>query len=156
MSKLHNFSSGQIIQPDVAKWLLIFIEDGTKRYISFPHEWYITKSTKLSDAIKKISLPKFKEIRKNQPSSNINIRTVKKKLCQVQHQIDVARLKGVSMRAILSYEHTDESMPFHGDMTMRPDKSSLVKALEDYLEPDDYKDFNNDKEISTIIVDLCQ
>ena len=58
---------------------------------------------------------------------------------QAQRSIDIARSRKVLLRDILTYDHTVQSQIFDGDMTAKPDKSSLMKTLESSLIEDDYK-----------------
>ena len=53
------------------------------------------------------------------------------------------------MRDILTYDHAVQSQIFDGDMTAKPDKSSLMKTLESSLIEDDYK---VDKKIKACII----
>ena len=58
---------------------------------------------------------------------------------QAQHSIDIARSRKVLLRNILTYDHAVQSQIFDGDMTAKPDKSSLMKTLESSLIEDDQK-----------------
>ena len=68
---------------------------------------------------------------------------------QAQRSIDIARSRKVLLRDILTYDHTVQSQIFDGDMTAKPDKSSLMKTLESSLIEDDYK---VDKKIKACII----
>ena len=56
----------------------------------FRQERYINKSTKLSETIKKVNLPKVKCSGKMKTLSNVNPRVIKKKLSQARRQMDIA------------------------------------------------------------------
>ena len=81
-------------------------------------ERYINKSTKLSETIKKVNLPKVKCPGKMQISSNVNLRAIKKKLGQAQSQMDIARSRGIPLKEILTFEHCGESLLFNGEITI--------------------------------------
>ena len=68
---------------------------------------------------------------------------------QAQRSIDIARSRKVLLRDILTSDHTVQSQIFDGDMTAKPDKSSLMKTLESSLIEDDYK---VDKKIKVCII----
>ena len=52
---------------------------------------------------------------------------------QAQCSIDIARSSKVLLRDILTYDNTVQSQIFDNDMTVKHDKSSLMKTLESSL-----------------------
>ena len=86
-----------------------------------------------------------------QTSSNVNLRVIKKTFGQAQRQMDIAQSGGIPLKEILTFEHCGESLLFIGEITTKPDKSSLVKELEKFLEPSDYH-FDRNNDVSTCIV----
>ena len=58
---------------------------------------------------------------------------------QGQRSIDISRSFKVVLRDILTYDHVVHSQIFDGNMTAKPDKSSLMNTLEFSLFEDDYK-----------------
>ena len=57
-------------------------------------------------------------------------RFVRKKTGAAQKQIDIARERGISMKEILCYDHSDECMLFDEDLVAKPAKSELMTELE--------------------------
>ena len=78
-------------------------------------------------------------------------RFVRKKTGAAQKQIDIARERGISMKEILCYDHSDECMLFDEDLVAKPAKSELITELEKHLEKRDYI-FMLDNEIKTAII----
>ena len=66
--------------------------------------------------------------------------------------MDIARSRGIPLKEILTFEHCcGESLLFNSEIMTKPDKSSLVKELEKFLEPSDYH-FDRNNNVSTCIV----
>ena len=102
-SKLYHFTSGQVVPPEASEHLLAFFNRGRNEYINFRKERYITKEKKLSDTIKRISLPPFLPKGKNKKQKPVSSKEGIKK--DLQKHIDIARSRGIPMREILQFDH---------------------------------------------------
>ena len=153
-SQLHNFCTGQVVQDEARSRFLLFENNLIQRYKSFRHELFITKEVNLGETIKKANLPKFKSTSTSKVSANITATVMKKKIGQEQREINIACSRGVSMKKILEYDHIEQSLIFDDILTKKPEKSSLVKALEGYLD-NDY-DYCKSKDITACVIVDCQ
>ena len=150
-TQLHNFCTGQLVKKEAASRFLFFEKNANERYESFRRQRYNTKEVKLGETIKKSNMPKFKSTNTTKVSLNVAATALKKKIGLGQRDIDIARSRGVSMKKLLEYDHMEQSVIFEDILTKKPDKSSLVKALEAYLEKTDY-DYDKRRDITTCVV----
>ena len=136
--KLHNFTSGQVVSEESTAKLLKYFEHGQEQYEKFRNERFVTRTKKLSDTLTKVILPKFEE-KKQKPKTNQQlVKSTAKRIGEAQKQLEIARERGISIGEILSYDHLNENILFVEDLTAKPNKSELVKELEQILEPFDY------------------
>ena len=139
----------QIYNQQVAEQYTNFSKNSISRYQNFRRDRYIEKSVSLGATITKTNLPSLKEKLKQKATTISNTNNIRKEIGQAQRsESSVARPRKVLLRDVLTY-HTVQSQIFDGDMTAKPDKSSLMKTLESSLIEDDYK---VDKKIKACII----
>ena len=152
-SKLYHFTSGQVVPPETSEQPLSFFNYGRDEYINFRKERYIMKEKKLSDDIKRISLPPFllkcRDKKQNLASSKGGIKKAMKEVGKSQKHIEIAGSREISMRGILQFNHIDDNFLFDGESTSKPEKHKIVTELENYLGNDYY---NN--RLTAIIIDF--
>ena len=56
-TKLHHFTSGQLVSISSSDKLINYFEEGQAEYENFRRERFVTKEIKLGDAIKRVKLP---------------------------------------------------------------------------------------------------
>ena len=146
-SQLHNFCTGQVVKVEARSRFLLFENNSIQRYNSSRRQCFITKEVKLGETIKNANLPTFKSTSTSKVYANITATVMKKKIGQ--REIDIARSRSVSMKTILECDHIEQSLIFEDILTKKPDKSSLVKSLEGYLDKADY-DYCKSKDITNM------
>ena len=157
-SKLYHFTSGQVVPPEAPEQLLTFFNRVRNEYINFRKERYITKEKKLSDTIKRISLPPFlpkgKDKKQKPVSSKEVIKKAMKEVGRSQKHIDIARSRGIPMRKISQFDHTDDNFLFDGEGTSKPEKHKIISELEKYSANEDYNLVKENNQLTAIIVDF--
>ena len=58
-TKLHHFTSGQLVSISSSDKLINYFEEGQAEHESFRRERFITKEKKLGNTIKRVKLPSF-------------------------------------------------------------------------------------------------
>ena len=67
-----------------------------------------------------------------------------------EKSIEIARDRGLGTDDLLKYDVVPSSMLFDGDMLMsKPEKSQLIRNLEDKLEPDEYSYHHQPRALKT-------
>ena len=144
VTELYNISTGQIYNQQVAERYTNFSKNSISRYQNFRRDRYIEKSVSLGATITKSNLSSLQEKLKQKTTTISTTNNIRKEMGQAQRSIDIARSRKVLLRNILTYDQI-----FDGDMTTKPDKSSLMKTLESSLIEDDYK---VDKKIKACVI----
>ena len=82
---------------------------------------------------------------------NNSLKHTVKKLLDLQKHIDVARATGILNKEILCFDHLIDNKWFEEDLTVKPDKTDLVKELEKRLTSSDYN-FTSESHMRTAVV----
>ena len=88
--KFYNFTSRQLVGPEISAKILEFFDKGLTEYLMFPEERYLQKSKKLGEIIKLFNMPPFIPKKKSEKNDNTRVSTKKvtKKIGGAQYQFD--------------------------------------------------------------------
>ncbi|KAG1677699.1 hypothetical protein GQR58_013762 [Nymphon striatum] len=125
-------------------------ERGKKKYEEFHNERILSKTLKISATIHRMNLKTMISIK------NKSTRTTKKVIREMnmaEKSIEIARDRGLATEDLLKYDVLPSPMLFddHGLRT-KPEKSQLIRELEDKLVSDDYS--YHHKPESAFIIDV--
>ncbi|KAG1674175.1 FAD-dependent oxidoreductase domain-containing protein 2 [Nymphon striatum] len=125
-------------------------ERDKKKYEAFHNERILSKTLKISATIHRMNLKTMISIK------NKSTRTTKKVIREMnmtEKSIEIARDRGLATEDLLKYDVLPSPMLFddHGLMT-KPEKSQLIRELEDKLVSDDYS--YHHKPESAFIIDV--
>ena len=98
---------------------------------------FIDNTRKLSDTISKSKLPEFSPLNPSAQTapSMKSPKMIAKEVAQAQKVIDIARGRRIPIGDILQYDILSENPLFDGDLPKKPDKSVLVKEIENRTAP---------------------
>ena len=88
--KFYNFTSRQLVGPEIWAKILEFFDKGLTEYLMFPEEKYLQKSKKLGEIIKLFNMPPIIPKKKSEKNDNTRVSTKKvtKKIGGAQYQFD--------------------------------------------------------------------
>ena len=133
---LHNFATKEVMTEDIRNDVLNAHESGKRKYEAFYNERIVNQTLKLGETIHRHNLKRMISIR-NKPQ-----KTKKKVIRQMnmtEKSIEIARDRGLGTDDLLKYDVVPSPMLFDGGRLMnKPEKSRLIRELEDKLKPDDY------------------
>ena len=97
-------------------------------------------------------MPSFLTHLKNKEKTKTKSATFSTKQLSASHKsLEVARNRGIPIAKILQYDLFPTNILFDEDYTFKPDKTTLVKKLEERLEPGDLR-FSKASSASTAMV----
>ena len=133
---LHNFVTKEVMSEEIRNDVLNAHENGKKKCEAFHNERIVNKTLKLGETIHRTNLKRMISIR-NKPQKTT--KRVIREMNMTEKSVEIARNRGLGTDDLLKYDVVPSSMLFDGDMLMnKPEKSKLIRNLEDKLEPDEY------------------
>ena len=139
----------------VSECLINFYNHGKELYETFRNERFVEKSRKLSDTIKKVNLPKFVPKPKEKTErKQIKSDTLVKELSYVQKNVDIARVRGITLSHIMEHDLMSTNTLFCEGTTRKPDKSVLVHELEKHFDKSDLTFTKTSKLETTLLIDF--
>ena len=130
LPQLRNIISSVRASEAATQQLTEFYKNSVESYLSFRNEQFVLKSCCLSDPIKKINLQQFLPNEKEKvPRKSSDTRV--KDLSDLQRNVDIARGRGISLAQVMEHGLLSTNKLFDGDYTLKPDKSALVRKLEE-------------------------
>ena len=153
--KLHNFVTSVCAPSAVSECLINFYKHGEELYKSFRNERFVEKSRKLSDTIKKVNLPEFVPKPKEKTErKHIKSDALVKELSYVQKNIDIARVRGITLSYIMEHDLMSTNVLFCEETTRKPEKSVLVHELEKHFDKNDLTFMKTSKLETTLLIDF--
>ena len=135
-SVLQNFVTKEMMTEEIRKDVLNASEIGKKKYEAFHSDRIIKKKMKLNETIHRLNLKTMISI-KDKPT-----KTKKKMIREMnvaEKTIEIACDRGLGTEDLLKYDVVPSPMLFDDDQLMtKPEKSQLIRELEDKLKSDDY------------------
>ena len=135
-SRGNPYDLGTVVPRSTAEKLLCFFDYGKEKYIEFRTDRFVRKETGLSSSIKKIHMPNFLTRLKNKEKTRTKSAMFSTKQLSASHKsFEGARSRGIPIAEILQYDLFPTNILFDEDYTFKSDKATLVKKLEERLEP---------------------
>lgn len=133
---LHNFVTKEVMTEESRKHVLNASEKGKEKYEIFHCERFINKTMKLHDTIHRLNLKTMITIR-NKPTKTT--KKVIRAINMTEKSIEVARDRGLTTEDLLMYDVVPSPMLFDDEGLMtKPEKSQLIRELEERLTSNDY------------------
>ena len=84
--KLHHFTSGQLVDPEISAKILEFFYKSLTEYLIFREERYLQKSKKLGETIKRFKVPPFipKNTTEKKDTSRVSAKNATKKIGETE------------------------------------------------------------------------
>ena len=131
--KLHNFITKQTATTEVSRCLLQLFTEGTKHYDEFKQEQFIERRKKLSGTISRRYLPQMDYIPPCHGGSAEDECASGAAVAEAQHEIDIARQRGLSDSYIFSHDVLPNSALFEGNLPKKAEKSKPLPKIEKCL-----------------------
>ena len=150
--QLYNIATVAAVPRSTAEKPLCFYDYGKEKYIQFRANRFAQKDTSLSSTIKKIHMPNFLTYLKNKKKAKtISVKFSTKQLSASHKSLEVDCSRVIPIAEILQYDLLPTNILYDEDYTFKPNKATLVKKLEDRLEPGDLR-FSKASSTSTTMV----
>ena len=125
-----------MVPRSTAEKLLCFFDYGKEKYIEFRTDRFVQKETGLLSTLKKIHMPNVLTRLKNKEKTKTKSAMFSTKQLSASHKsFEGARSCGIPIAEILQYDLFPTNILFDEDYTFKSDKATLVKKLEERLEP---------------------
>jgi hypothetical protein len=125
-------------------------EKGKQKYKDFHQDRFINKTTPLRDTIHRGNTKNMLSIR-NKPKKTT--KKVIRAMNMTEKSIEVARDRGIGTDVLLGYDVVPSPLLFNDDGLMtKPEKSQLVRDLEETLKPEEY--CYRHKDASAFLIDV--
>ena len=133
---LHNIVTKEVMTEEIRHDLLNASQIGKEKFEAFHSERIVTKTLKISEAIHRDNLKTMISTRSKPKTTT---KKVIKEMNMTEKSIKTARGRGLTTEDLIKYDVVPSHMMFSDDGLMtKPEKSQLIRELENCLTSNDY------------------